>query len=62
MQQEHGAIGIAQLGLLKAAGLPEIATDAPISQVLNLVTLGPPTPRLQAVLAAARAVATDKMD
>ena len=57
VQQEPAALGIAQLGLLQAAGLPEIVTDAVVEQQLNLVTLGPPVPAVRALIDAARATA-----
>ena len=61
VQQEPAAFGITQLGLLQAAGLPEIETDHPVEQQLNLVTLGPATPRIQAFLDAARSVAAARL-
>lgn len=56
--QEPGAIGIAQLGLVKKAGLPEVSASKPISQVLSLVTLGTPAADIAAVIDAARTVAS----
>jgi phosphate transport system substrate-binding protein len=43
VEQEPRALGVAQLGLVKASGLPELATDGAIKQELNLVTMGKPT-------------------
>jgi phosphate transport system substrate-binding protein len=54
VEQEPGAIGITQLGLLRQRGLPEIATDSLVEQHLVLVSLGEPDARLGAVIAAVR--------
>lgn len=59
--QEPGAIGIAQLGLLKKAGLPEIATDQPVEQRLSIVTLGDPGPAIVRLIDAARIVAVEHL-
>jgi phosphate transport system substrate-binding protein len=56
IQQESGAIGFAQLALVKERGIPELATERPIEQTLSLITLGEPTPAMQAVIDAARLV------
>lgn len=58
--QEPGAIAIAQLSLMKSAGLPELATQRPIEQLLCFVMIGAPTPAMQAMIDAARAVALAK--
>jgi phosphate transport system substrate-binding protein len=55
--QEPGAMGFAQLALLKQRGLPELATEQPIDQTLSLVTLGDPTPAMKDVIRAARSAA-----
>lgn len=60
VQQERGAIGIAQLGLAQAAKLPEIQTEKYVEQRLNLITLGAPKPAEQAFIDAARSVAVDR--
>ena len=54
VEQEPNAFGIAQLALAKQKGLPEIVTEAPVEQTLSLITLGEPTPAMQAVIDAAR--------
>ena len=54
VEQEPNALGVAQLSLAKQKGLPELVTDTPIEQTLSLVTLGKPTPSMQAVIDAAR--------
>ena len=61
VSQEPGAIGFAQLVLARQRGLPELATERPIEQTLSLVTVGPPTPAMQAVIEAARKVANQGM-
>jgi phosphate transport system substrate-binding protein len=61
VEQERGAIGFAQLALSKQRKNAELATDKPIEQVLTLVTLGEPTPALQAVIEATRALAARMM-
>jgi len=54
VEQEPGAIGFAQLALAKQKELPELATERPIEQTLSLITLGGPTPAMNAVINAAR--------
>jgi ABC-type phosphate transport system substrate-binding protein len=61
VEQEAGALGFAQLALLKQRELPELATDNPIEQVLSLVTVGDPTLAMQAVIDAARSIAEKQM-
>jgi phosphate transport system substrate-binding protein len=61
VQQEPAALGINQLGLIQAAGLPEITTESAVEQQLNLVTLGPPSARIKALIEAARAVAAERL-
>ena len=56
--QEPGAIGLAQLALVRQQNLPELVTDRAIEQQLNLITLGEPTPALRAVIDATRSIAT----
>jgi phosphate transport system substrate-binding protein len=58
--QEPGALGITQLSLVKTSGSVELATDAPIAQVLSLVSLDAPTPQAVLVIdAMRRAVAAE---
>jgi phosphate transport system substrate-binding protein len=54
VEQEPNVLGVAQLSLARQKGLPELVTDTPIEQTLSLVTLGNPTPAMQAVIDAAR--------
>jgi phosphate transport system substrate-binding protein len=61
VEQEPGALGFAQLALAEQRNLSELATDRPIEQSLSLVTLGDPTPAMQAVIDAARQVAANTM-
>ena len=61
VEQEPGAIGFAQLALVKQRGLAEIQTEAPLEQTLSLVTFGDPTPAMKAVIDAARKVAEKTM-
>jgi phosphate transport system substrate-binding protein len=55
VEQEPGALAIAQLGLVMKAGLPELETGPKIEQQLTLVTLGAPTTAMTAVIDAMRA-------
>lgn len=59
--QDPGAIGVAQLRLLKAAGLPELTTDVPIEQKLFLVTVGEPSEAVKRMIDAARIVAVEHL-
>jgi phosphate transport system substrate-binding protein len=61
VEQEPGAIGIAQLGLVKDAKLPELATNRAIEQRLFLVTKINPPQRVQSVVEAARFVADKEL-
>jgi phosphate transport system substrate-binding protein len=61
VEQEPGALGFAQLALLKQRELPELVTDKAVEQVLSLVTLGGPTPAMQSVIDAARSIAEKQM-
>jgi len=55
--QELGTLGITQLSIVKTSGSVELATDAPIEQVLSLVSFGEPTPQAVAVIDAMRRAA-----
>ncbi len=57
VEQERNALAFGQLALFEQRGIPQIATDSPIVQPLSLVSLGEPTPAMQAVIAATRQVA-----
>lgn len=59
--QEPGALGITQQQLAHASGLLRLETDGTIEQTLNLVSLGPPSPRSMRVIEAARAVAAERL-
>jgi phosphate transport system substrate-binding protein len=61
VQQEPGAMGFAQLALVKERRLPELVTDTPIEQTLSFVTLGDPTPTLRDIIEATRGVAEKMM-
>jgi ABC-type phosphate transport system substrate-binding protein len=61
VEQEQGAMGFAQLALVKQRSLPELVTDKPLEQSLSLVTLGDPTPAMHAVIDAARRIAEKSM-
>jgi len=61
IEQDPNAIGFGQLLLIRKRGIPEVATDRPIEQQLALVTLGDPTPAMQAVIDAARHAAGKSM-
>jgi phosphate transport system substrate-binding protein len=60
--QEPGAIGIAQLGLVRRAGLKEVLTGFPIEQPLSFVTLGDPSPILQRMIEITRESAGNDRD
>ena len=57
VNQEPGAIGFAQLALVKKTNTSELKTDKPFEQVLDLVTFGEPTAAERSVIDAARTVA-----
>lgn len=61
VEQEPGAIGFAQEALARQRGLPELTTDRPLEQTLSLVTLGPPSAPMKAVIEAARRAADKAM-
>lgn len=50
VQQEPTALGLAQLGMVIRAGLPELTTESAIEQPLSLITLGEPTPAMHEVI------------
>jgi hypothetical protein len=62
VQDERGALGLAQLGVLRQHKLPELAIASPVEQQLNLVSLDDPSPAMKAVIEAARLIATAKLD
>jgi phosphate transport system substrate-binding protein len=59
--QEPGALGITQPQLAAEIGLPRLETDGPVEQVLNLVSLGPPTARARRVIDVTRIVAVERL-
>ena len=50
VEQEAGALGLAQLNLAQRFNLPELQLERPLVQELALVTLGEPTPAVLAVI------------
>jgi phosphate transport system substrate-binding protein len=61
VEQEPGALGIAQLGLVTEAKLPELVTNKQIEQRLFLVTRSKPSEPVQRVIAAAQQVAAQEL-
>jgi phosphate transport system substrate-binding protein len=57
VDQEPGALGFAQLALIRQRGTPELKTDKPLEQILYYVTLGEPTPAVKLLIDATRAIA-----
>jgi phosphate transport system substrate-binding protein len=62
VEQEPGALGLAQLGVLRERHLPELMTERFIEQQLNLITLGEPTPAKRAIIDSTRRVSIAKLD
>jgi phosphate transport system substrate-binding protein len=62
VQEERGALGLAQLGILRQHNLPELAIGHPVEQQLNLVSLDEPSRAMKAVIDAARLVGTARLD
>src|SRR5215208_3482686 len=59
--REPGALGLAQLGIVKKKSLPELATDRAVNQQLLMVSLDAPTPAKRAVIDAAVTVAKKRL-
>lgn len=57
VEQEAGALGIAQLKLTRGRKVRELATASIFEQRLSLVSLGDPSPEMLAVIRACRAAA-----
>lgn len=57
VEQLPEGLGLAQIENLRGSKAIELKTDYPIEQELNLVTLGPPSPRTQAVIDAVKTIA-----
>jgi ABC-type phosphate transport system substrate-binding protein len=62
VEQEPGAIGLAQLSEVIQAKGTELLLDKPVTQTLSLVTLGDPTPEMRKLIDAAEHVATVNRD
>jgi ABC-type phosphate transport system substrate-binding protein len=60
VEQESGALGLAQVENIKLQRVAELITDELFPQELNLVTLGAPTPAAQAVIDAIVKIVSDK--
>lgn len=60
--QEPGALGLAQLNLVQKHKLPELKTDRPVDQQLNLVSLGEPTAAMRAVVKATQEIAAARAE
>jgi ABC-type phosphate transport system substrate-binding protein len=60
VEQEPGALGLAQIENIKHQRVAELTTDDRFPQELNLVTLGAPTPAAQAVIDAVKKIVADK--
>lgn len=57
VEQLPEGLGLAQIENLRDSKAVELKTDDSIAQELNLVTLGPPSPRTQAVIDAVKTIA-----
>jgi phosphate transport system substrate-binding protein len=62
VEQEPGALGMSQLNLLLRSHAAELSTDIPIEQRLSLVTLGPPTVQMRAVIDAVQQIAKTDLE
>jgi ABC-type phosphate transport system substrate-binding protein len=62
VEQEPGAIGLAQLSEVIQATGTELMLDKPVTQTLSLVTLGNPTPDMRKLIDAASHVSTSNRD
>lgn len=60
--QEPGSLGLAQLGLVQKHKLPELKTDRPVDQQLNIVSLGEPTAAMRAVIKATQEIAAARAE
>jgi phosphate transport system substrate-binding protein len=61
VEQEPGALGFAQLTLVRQREQKELIVDKPVEQVLSFVTLGEPSPAVRSVIEATRKFAADAM-
>lgn len=62
VEQEPGALGITQLGIVRASGLPELQTDEPVEQRLSLISFNEPTQAARAVIDATRRIAAEESE
>lgn len=62
VMQEPGALGLAQLGVIRRANAPEMKLDDPVEQRLSLVSLGAPTAAMQSVINATRELAAKVLE
>jgi phosphate transport system substrate-binding protein len=62
VEQEPGALGLAQLGALLKGDVAELRSGETIEQALSLVTLGEPTPNMRKVIDAIRELAGESRD
>ena len=60
VEQEAGALGLAQIENIKHQKVAELMPDDMFQQELNLLTLGAPTPAAQAVIDAIVKIVSDK--
>jgi phosphate transport system substrate-binding protein len=61
VEQEPGALGFAQLTLVRQRDLKQLTVDKPIEQVLSFVTLGEPSPAAKSVIEATRKFVAEAM-
>ena len=61
VEQEPGALGLAQQGNLRGRSAGELVIEKPIFQVLKFSTLGEPSAQVMAVIEATKMVAQDKL-
>jgi phosphate transport system substrate-binding protein len=62
VEQEPGALGLAQLGVVLKGDVAELGSGGTIEQVLSLVTMGEPTPNMRKVIDAILVLAGDSHD
>jgi len=61
VDQEPGALGFAQLALVRERGMAELQIDKPLEQVLSYVTFGEPSAQVRALIEATRKIAARTM-
>ena len=62
VEQEPGALGLAQLGVVLKGDVDELDSGKTIEQVLSLVTIGEPTPNMRKVIDAILQLAGESHD